>query len=1138
MQTAEISGIITKVDFPKFKNDTTKFTVFFPNSQKSYNAICSFYCPMRVGDTIQARCVIDAANRLHVSSAPWVQPQMDRDSVVQCFIKAIRDGYKPAQNLYNTVSKLAGGDENVISFLTNVAQKWNDTHDAELLFMFGNSNIENIKKLFNWWHKERNLRRLYLFGLTKKEINASRMTCDNIFRRIMKNPYSLPAIPMEKCATIMDQLSRKTEVNDHIRGLIIRAIWKNLNENAWTGTPHKFLIKQFPEINNHLDYLKQDYDVIFDLNTYYLEFPHKAEVAVANFLINLVKQDTITYDTPLDQTITLPDGRVIKRLSAYNSGELSEDQQKAIQGALDHSCSIITGAAGTGKCLALGTKILMFDGSIKKIEDIKVGEQVMGPDSKPRNVISKCSGIDNMYEIKPSEGRSYVFNEPHVLTLKGIESFIENDPKKNKSYIVRYSEKGLEKSKAFLTKEEAQLFLDSLSEDIFDIPLNEFMNRSKQQQKYSYLFHTGIDFPHKDVPLDPYLIGYWLGDGSNAGTQIVQEHEIKSTSGKDLNYGVNNKFLQVLREYNMLNNKHIPDIYKINSREVRLKLLAGLIDSDGYSYKGCIEIIQKNKKLADDIEYLAFSLGFMVTKTECVKGEMHNGTYQRMEIFGEGLQEIPVILERKKPLPREIKKRATCLRFEIIPKGKGMYCGFELDSDGRFLLEDFLVTHNTTVLGQIVKNLDLRQVSYAVCSFTGKAVARIREVTKKRTPATIHRLISNTRKNQLDKRSSQFEKDIPLADYEYILIDETSMVTTELMYDFIQAYPNIKHMVFVGDVNQLAPIGWGNLFAQIIKSETIPTYKLTTNYRTYTANGEQDGIILNANEIINHDPIAPFQFYQTSNFMVIDGNMDRAFDIVKGCFGAGIKSDQIAILTPYNRCLDSLNKKFQDIYNIGARSVTDSRGVKWMIGDRVMMLINDSDIGVFNGETGIIRDLNDKAILVDFSQSGMHEFLLEPTIPENRNYYGQGQTRQYYKRGNMAEEVLDGDEGDDDDERTVKKLRHAYALTIDKSQGSEWDFIILYIDEFNKSLFINKNRIYTAITRAKRCVWCVVPDIHSLEEASMKQPPYRCDNLCLRLCSELPHIAPFKLIKPPSPQDMADDYFDPDDDSLFFDDYF
>jgi len=155
-----------------------------------------------------------------------------------------------------------------------------------------------------------------------------------------------------------------------------------------------------------------------------------------------------------------------------------------------------------------------------------------------------------------------------------------------------------------------------------------------------------------------------------------------------------------------LNNKHIPQCYKVNSRKNRLALLAGIIDSDGYQHDNCYEIVQKSKELAEDIEYLALSLGFMATVTQVEKGYMYNGemrmgNYYRISIFGEGLETIPVVLERKKCHLRIITKRANCLRFQVESLGEGDYNGFELDGNRRFLLGDFTVTHNSTYVDTI-----------------------------------------------------------------------------------------------------------------------------------------------------------------------------------------------------------------------------------------------------------------------------------------------------------------------------------------------------------------------------------------------------------------------------------------------------
>lgn len=1080
-KNAEVAGIVKTINFPKNRGDHTTFKIYCPNMRKTFDAVCNLFCPIRQGDTIYAACMIGQNNILHINKPPFVQPAIDKDSIIQCFMRALKQGFKPTIKLYNEISKIAGGDDMVIPFLTGIAQSWNDTYNSDILFMFDGTEPENVKKLLGWWHKERNLRRLYLFGLTKKEINACRMTCDDIYLKCMDNPYTVPAIPLEKCDSILDRLNKRPNNEDRIRGAIIRSLWKNLHINGWTGTPTHILTKEFPNIKEHVEELKINYGMVAELRTAYLTFPHKVETWIADFIINKHKEDFIEYDTPLDQTITLDNGDIIERIGAHFVGDkfLSEDQKRAIQGALDHTICIIKGAAGTGKCLDPKTKILMFDGSIKTIENINVGESIMGPDSKQRIVLSTCVGTDDMFEIIPNCGKSFICNFPHVLTLKGNDPYLDNN--NNVSYTI----KGIKHNKLFGDKTQALKFMETLSDDIYDIPLNEYISRNRKDQENSHLFHVAVEFDEKLTPIDPYDMGFNLG-------------------------------------FNLLG--EIPDVYIINSKRTRLLLLAGFIDAIPIKYicECCIQFKLDNNKILNNLEYVISSLGFIIQRTNdkiLIVGCIDNIPLRKWNKI------IRSVYKQLTSRPnthtcKQFLNDLTYTKFSIKSLGKGKYCGFELDNDGRFLLDDFLVTHNTTCLNQIIHNLELRGVSYAVCSFTGKAVARIREVTKKRNPSTMHRLVYNAKMAKSFKRSTQFEKEIPLEEYEHIVIDEISMVTTELLYDFLQAYPSTKKLTLIGDVNQLQPIGWGCLLHQLLKSETIPTYSLTTNYRVYTSDGDRDGIILNANAIVNHDPIYPFEFVATNNFSLFEGPIERVYDIIKGCFSSGVKAEQLVILTPYNRSLQILNQNFQNIYNTGARFVIDSRGIKWMIGDRVMLIENNQEIGVFNGESGTIVDITDKAILVNFGCSGKHEFLLEPTQRIN-NFYNNN-VSSYYYRGEQIDEVLD-ENYTYDNERTVMLLVHAYALSIDKSQGSEWDFVILYIPEFNTGSFLNKNRIYTAITRSKRCVWTVVTDIDAFNIVAVKPPPFRCDNLSRRLIDKLPNLKPFKIATHNHALEMKDD---------------
>ena len=590
-QTVELNGIITDVSFAK--GSPMEFKINCPNVGLTFECVCELFCPLRKGDTIYVLCMVGLDGKLYVRKPPFVQPAIDKGSIIQCFIRCLKIGFQPAAKLFYAISKVAQGEDAVIPILTGLAQHWNDTRDDSILFMFDGYEYDVIKKLLSWWHKERNLRRLYLFGLTKKEINGCRLTCEEIYQKCISNPYTVPAIPMEKCDQILDRLNKTPDPTDQTRGQIIRMIWKNLHVNGWTAMPTRYLSRNFPGIKDHVEALKSDYGMVAELQSAYLKFPHKVETWIADYISKKVKEDFIKYDTPVDVQITLPNGTMIERMSAmFTRDNLSEDQMKAVQGALDHTVSIITGIGGCGKCNAFGTPILMFDGSIRKVETLVPGDLLMGPDSRPRTILSTCMGVDNMFRIVPSKGRPFVCNEPHVLTMKGVTPYIARRTDRPKSYIAKWNPRGIPTSKAFLTQQEAQDFIDALPENIFDMPLNEYMDLAEQRQDFCYLFHTGVNFPTKPVPIDPYLIGHWLGDGASEGAKIttkdpeivteynriLDQYQLILKQFTDIEYRIigkgdnyrkkgGNQFTGALRDLNLINNKHIPDIYIFNISE-------------------------------------------------------------------------------------------------------------------------------------------------------------------------------------------------------------------------------------------------------------------------------------------------------------------------------------------------------------------------------------------------------------------------------------------------------------------------------------------------------------------------------------------------------------------------------------------
>jgi len=346
----------------------------------------------------------------------------------------------------------------------------------------------------------------------------------------------------------------------------------------------------------------------------------------------------------------------------------------------------ILGPSGIGKCLAKGTSVLMFDGTLKKVEDVRIGDALMGPDSKPRNVLDLGHGYDhNMYRIQPTKGESFTVNSPHILALH------------------------LGKSKRSKAK-------------YVEVSVADYLGKSRTFKARTRLYRVGIDFPEQEVPVDPYFFGLWLGDGSSDSTAITnQDPEVfEAVEAFALAVGaeshrvdpknrcsrisVHNNYskkpgtvLKALRLTGALNNKHVPLKYKANSRDVRLQLLAGIIDSDGgIAGANCYEVSSKHKHLADDYCYIARSLGLAAycksAFKKCQTGK--GGIYHRVTISGH-VDEIPVRIARKIAKPRKQIKDVLRTGFTVHNEWYGEYFGFELDGDGLFLLSDFTVTHNT-----------------------------------------------------------------------------------------------------------------------------------------------------------------------------------------------------------------------------------------------------------------------------------------------------------------------------------------------------------------------------------------------------------------------------------------------------------
>ena len=285
----------------------------------------------------------------------------------------------------------------------------------------------------------------------------------------------------------------------------------------------------------------------------------------------------------------------------------------------------------SGKCFAKGTKILMYNGRVKPVEQIKVGDKVMRPNGGFAVVTSLGRGREQMYEVRSHEKNhdSFVVNESHILALVNRKGEYEN------------------------------------------IGVKDYLKLPEWKRKDEYRgYRVAVDFDEKPLPVEPYFLGLWVGDG-------------------------------------LINHKVIPQYIMYNSREVRLQFLAGLIDSDDHmsTVKGkenTLEITTISLRLSNQYVRLLRSLGFRASKTKHMT--TCNGkkcSSYRVSAYGD-FSVVPCKIPRKQRDSKPLRENPLTFGFDLIPKGEGNYYGFTIDTpDHLFLLGDYTVVHNTEAVAGV-----------------------------------------------------------------------------------------------------------------------------------------------------------------------------------------------------------------------------------------------------------------------------------------------------------------------------------------------------------------------------------------------------------------------------------------------------
>lgn len=340
-------------------------------------------------------------------------------------------------------------------------------------------------------------------------------------------------------------------------------------------------------------------------------------------------------------------------------------------------------------------------------------------------------------------------------------------------------------------------------------------------------------------------------------------------------------------------------------------------------------------------------------------------------------------------------------------------------------------TGKTTLLKVLLGVLEKQRVRVRLAAPTGRAAKRMFEGTGKPTE-TLHRMLEFTPGSMGFARNEQ-----NAIQADFVVVDEASMIDVFLMHSLLKALPDTAHLIFLGDVDQLPSVGPGNVLRDIIESGVVSVTRLRHIFRQ----AQDSMIIVNAHRVNTGE-------FPTSKGASEKSKKDFGFikkDQPEEMFGLlrkvylgtlksrGLSHHQAVVLTPMNRGVagtQRLNQELQSIVNPPKKEQphVSRMGYEFRPGDRVMQIRNNYDKFVFNGDIGYISRIepNDSELFVQF-----------------------GERELMYKYLELSELVL------------------AYAISIHKSQGSEFDAVIIpiFMQHF---MLLQRNLIYTAITRAKK----------------------------------------------------------------------
>jgi ATP-dependent exoDNAse (exonuclease V) alpha subunit len=757
-----------------------------------------------------------------------------------------------------------------------------------------------------------------------------------------------------------------------------------------------------------------------------------------------------------------------------------ELQRTAVKNALTHKFTILTGGPGTGKAQPLYARVLTPTG-FRPIGELRPGDEIITAEGTATRIASiHPQGRKEIFRVHFVDGRTCECCDDH-LWRAWTRTSVWSPTKRKKIRARGWRTVPL----SYLRRRLAD---DRVESNRLAIPL----------------LSPTPSTPDVALPCDPYVLGALIGDGTLSDAVLftstdpaivasvaarleplgLRLKQVISGGAPTISWriigrgqGFANPLRDAIKALGLAVKsaaKFIPTAYLTASAAQRLELLRGLLDTDGtVDGLGVVSFTTSSPRLADDFQQLAWSLGCIATR-----GAVKHPVYTHLGEKRTGLPAHTIFLQHPEPatlftlarkIRRTVRPKARVrlshrLRLTAIePAGTAECVCISINSPtGLYVTDNYLVTHNTTILRALVEILKAKKVRVHLAAPTGRAAQRLAQTTGG-FATTIHRLL------KYDPAGGGFvaNESAPLAT-DFLIVDEASMLDNRLASALLQAVPSRAHLLLVGDTDQLPSVGAGNVLKDLIatsdslsgsgsqlsalSSQPASPPAVTRLSVIYRQQG-QSQIVTTAHAINAGDPTLPpavnevsaTQVWADLTFIVAENAEDcvrKTLELVTAFIPQKLKWPHpirdVQVLAPMHKGVagvGNFNVQLQAALNPGppgARALRTPAG-EFRAGDKLIQLRNNYDKNLFNGDIGVITSIDAEAgtFTADFD-GDVHTF----------------------ERGEFGDLAL------------------AYTVSIHKSQGSEYPVVIIPLLKAH-FMMLQRNLIYTAITRGRKKVFIV-----------------------------------------------------------------